>query len=124
MSNSRFTVYGFSHHRDRNPWEHAPPWAIELRSILGFLTSEMRQNMSQLDDELATLKNDVAATRGAADSAVTLINGFQAKLDAAVQAALDKGASKDQLQALTDLSAGVNAIKDELGAAVAAAPSA
>lgn len=68
------------------------------------------------------LTQDVTAARGAMASATVLINGFQARLDAAVAAALANGATAEELQPLTDLSAAFEADTAALSAAVAANP--
>lgn len=71
---------------------------------------------------LEDLKASVAKAKGAMDSATDLINGFKAKLDAAVAAALANGATAEELAPLTDLSAQISVDADELAAAVAANP--
>lgn len=71
---------------------------------------------------VGTLVTDVNNAKGAMESAVVLINGFQARLDAAVAAALANGASAAELQPLTDLSAAFEADTTALASAVAANP--
>ncbi len=80
--------------------------------------------MSQLEDEVQQLQQDVAAENTVIDSAVVLINGFAGKLQAAIDAAIAAGATPQQLQNLTDLHNTVTAKSAELAAAVAATPSA
>jgi hypothetical protein len=79
----------------------------------------MERKMSQMDDEITQIKQDVAAERTAVDSATTLIGGFAAKLDAAVQAARDAGATPQQLQDLNDLHTALTQQTSDLAAAVA-----
>lgn len=69
---------------------------------------------------LVDLEREVGETVTVLESATTLINGFQARLDAAVQAALANGATADELAPLTDLSAELDAKTNELAAAVQA----
>ncbi len=71
---------------------------------------------------VGTLVTDVNAAKGAMESAVVLINGFQARLDAAVAAALANGATAAELQPLSDLSAAFEVDTQALAAAVAANP--
>jgi hypothetical protein len=71
---------------------------------------------------VADLVASVTNARGVMSSATTLINGFQAKLDAAIAAAVANGATAEELAPLTELSAGVKADADALAAAVAANP--
>lgn len=54
------------------------------------------------------------------DSAVIVINGIQARIDAAVQAALANGATAEQLAPVTQVSTDLKTHADALGAAVAA----
>lgn len=54
------------------------------------------------------------------DSAVIVLNGLQARIDAAVQAALAGGATADQLAPVAQISADLKAHADALAAAVAA----
>lgn len=76
--------------------------------------------MSVLDDKIAALQTEVANNTTVEKSALALIQGFKAQLDAAVQAALAAGASATQLQGLTDLQTALAANDSELAAAVAA----
>lgn len=119
-------------HQHPTPWDGAPTWALEIGwqltwviQALQVITAKLNleiSEMAQIDDELAKLTSDVAAERGVVDSAVTLISGFSAKLDAAVAEAKAAGATPEQLQAITDLSTAVTAQSADLGAAVAANP--
>jgi hypothetical protein len=67
------------------------------------------------------ISTQVEATKGVMESAVVLINGFKAKLDAAIQEAIATNDAAD-LTALTDLSASLAAETDALAAAVASNP--
>jgi hypothetical protein len=71
---------------------------------------------------VGTLVTDVTNAKGAMESATVLLNGFQARLDAAVAAALANGATATELQPLSDLSAAFEADTTALTAAVAANP--
>lgn len=68
---------------------------------------------------LDQLTQQVTATVGIEQSAAALINGFQAKLDQAVAAALENGATAEQLQPISDLSNEMQKQTDALAAAVA-----
>jgi hypothetical protein len=76
--------------------------------------------MAQIDDEVTALTADVAAEATVEASAVTLLNGINARIDAAVQAALAAGATTAQLQAIADASAAIKAQTADLSAAVVA----
>jgi len=73
-----------------------------------------------LQDQIDALTAQVAQDTTVEGSATALINGFQARLDAAVAAATAAGATPAQLQALTDLSATLKTSSDALSAAVVA----
>lgn len=71
---------------------------------------------------LGDLTVNVNKAKGAMESATVLINGIQAKVDAAVQAALNNGATAEELAPLTQLSAELGTDADKLATAVAANP--
>lgn len=75
--------------------------------------------MSQLDDEIGALGTEVSEMKDTVASAVTVIDGITAKVEAAVQEALAAGATPEQLQAVTDVLASVTAQKQSLADAVA-----
>jgi hypothetical protein len=74
--------------------------------------------MSVLDD----LAAQVAATNGVMQSAVTLINGIAARIQAAVDAAVQGGASAAELAPVQGEVDALKAQSDTLAAAVVANP--
>lgn len=64
---------------------------------------------------------EVERTKGVVASAVVLINGFKARLDAAIAEAVAANDAAD-LTALTDLSSSLATSTDELASAVASNP--
>lgn len=70
--------------------------------------------------ELEALRAQVEATVGVEASAVALIQGTAARIDAAVAAAIAAGATPEVLQGITDESAKLKASADALAAAVTA----
>ena len=106
----------FSRKRRRSDLDRQQDQFDQILNIL----RRMATAMSKLDDGIKQLRDDVAALKTVDDSAVALISGFQAQLAAAVQAALDAGASPAELQSLTDLHTAIQAEKDNMAAAVAA----
>jgi len=70
--------------------------------------------------EIDNLVTEVSEEVTIMASATTLINGFQARVDAAVNAAIAGGATAAQLQVLTQLQSDLNANGDALAAAVQA----
>ena len=69
---------------------------------------------------LQQLTDQVTATTGVEQSAIVFINGLQARIDAAVAAALENGATAEQLQPVSDLSTAMQAQSDALAAAIVA----
>ncbi len=76
--------------------------------------------MAKLDDAITALTAEVSKDTTVIASAITLIKGIAAQIQAAVDAALAAGATPAQLKALTDLQASVAANDTALAAAVAA----
>ena len=71
---------------------------------------------ADLSVDIQTIKD----TEGVVDSATALINTFGTRMQAAVDKALENGATAEQLQPLTDELAAQKAKSDLLAAAVAA----
>lgn len=86
----------------------------------------MPADNTELDQALADLVTQVAITEGTEASAVTLLNGIEAQVSAAVEAALiaDNAADATSINAakaaIVDTIARFKASSDKLGAAVAA----
>lgn len=80
-------VIGRHHHNCENPWDEAPPWAIEL-AALGFAIFEyMEKKMSELDDKLNQNLEQVTAIKTRLDSLIAYQAGLKQQLDAALAAA-------------------------------------
>ncbi len=75
--------------------------------------------MSKLDDQITALTAQVAANTDVEKSALVLIQGFSARLESAVAAAVAAGATDVQLKAITDLGTALKTSDDELAKAVA-----
>jgi hypothetical protein len=94
-----------------------------MEFLLGLILRALKQEvqtMSQVDDDLSELKDDVAELTTVDQSAIALINGIQGQIAAAVAAAQAAGATPAQLQSLSDLHTAISAQKDAMAAAVAA----
>lgn len=87
--------------------------ATDLSPAFDPEASKMAANLQPLIDE-------ITATETVIDSAVALINGFQAQLTAAVTAALSNGATSDQLSPVITLGTALKSKADALAAAVTA----
>jgi len=73
----------------------------------------------QVIDDLVA---EATAVEGVIDSAVLVINGIQARIDAAVAAAIANGATAAQLAPVAQVSTDLKAKSDALATAVAANP--
>jgi predicted nucleic acid-binding Zn-ribbon protein len=91
----------------------------DLSSIQATL-EELKTMSDTLDTEVADLTAKVTEQTQVNQSALTLINGFSARLDAAVAAAKAAGATDAQLSALHALSSTIASNDQQLAAAVAA----
>lgn len=76
--------------------------------------------MAKIDDEIAALQAEVTRETDVVASAVTLINGIQARIDAAVAAASAAGATDAQLASIQAVSDSLKTNDDSLAAAVVA----
>ena len=76
--------------------------------------------MSQLDDAIAKAASDASANSSVIDSAVIVLNGIQAQIDAAVAAALAAGATPAELASVTAVSDALEANTAKLAAAIPA----
>lgn len=73
-----------------------------------------------LQGEIGVLHADVAAQKTAIASAVVLLNGIQARIDAAVAKAIANGATQQQLADIAQVSADIESGTSQLAAAVVA----
>ena len=71
---------------------------------------------------LSILADEISQTRGVIASAVELINGFSARIEAAIQAALANGASEAELAPFFALETELEASRNALAEAVARNP--
>jgi hypothetical protein len=101
---------------------HFPQDAATVSSLAQLLAgiARLENKMAALDDQITALTAQVKANTDVENSALVLIQGFSARLDAAVAAALAAGATPAQLQALTDLGTAIKTSDDALAAAVTA----
>jgi hypothetical protein len=97
-------LFGLHWHGEIDPWEEAPPWAIELREMVSlllqqnyFILKQERQIMFNVSD----LVTEVADEKTTVDGAVVTLNGMAALIaslkttqtDPATAAAIDKAVS-------------------------------
>lgn len=98
---------------------HHPDLRTVLQAI-NALRQELRTAMSELSDKIAALQASVNAETDVITSAEALLAGLKTSLDDALAKLAAAGVQPADLQALTDLSASIDAKKTELAAAVAA----
>ena len=101
-----FDLFAHRHHRNDQPWNEAPAWAVELAAM----SLAILERMKSMSAELDALTVQVKANSDLLDSATTLINGIAARITAA-------GTDPAALKALTDE---LKAKDDTLAAAVTA----
>lgn len=78
-------LFGFRYHNRYNPWDDAPPWAIELRQMLRVLLREERVIMSvqsDIADALAKVQGDVASQTTVIGGLTTFIQGLKDQIAA------------------------------------------
>lgn len=95
-------LFAHWHHKCDDPWEQAPPWALELREMLGLiLKQEIKEMTVQQDiaDALAKVQADVTAQTTVAASVATYIKGLTAQI-AALSAQTTDTTTAAALQAL------------------------
>lgn len=94
---------------------------LRMFNYIALKLNRIEQEIFNMSQELDTLQAAVAASDQVIDSALTLITGLAAQLDAAIAAAAAASAAgAADLSALTALSADINAKAAALAAAVAA----
>jgi hypothetical protein len=76
-------MFGFRFHNCDDPWEDAPPWAVELREMLRVVIYKENLNMTGQDDiasALAKVQSDVAVQTTVAASFQTYVQGLTAQI--------------------------------------------
>jgi len=112
-----------------------PPVAVtetlaRIESKLDAATTRESQQMSKMSDEVALLRRDVQDEKTINASAVTLLNGINDRIAAAVEAAKAAGATDEEVAAIEELRVGLasdnaalaKAVTDNTPAAAAALP--
>jgi|SRR5581483_99563 len=95
----------------------------KLHQMLSLILQELQNvnaTVDSLSNEITQLTAAVTAEQTVNQSAITLINGFAAQLQAAVAAATAAGATPDQLAALNGLQTQITTSTAALAAAVSA----
>lgn len=111
-----FRLFGHQHHRCDDPWEQAPPWAIELRQMLSLVLQKEDQIMTAESDALDQAEAAAKANSDADDAAEQLLTTI-----AAMVADLKNHQSDPATAArITALSDAINQRAAKLSAAVVA----
>jgi hypothetical protein len=98
----------------------ADPRLDQLIAAVNLLRERISAMSDSFNSELQQLQNDVANNNDVVQSAVTALNGIADQIQAAVQKALQAGATADQLAALNKLHQDLSAQSASLAQAVAA----
>lgn len=104
----------FRHH-DSNPWDRAPPWAIELWK-LGSLNRQLLENLMSLGDDI---KTEVARSTALAQQVSDKLTALGTQIGQLETAA---GVTAADVAAATEAVTELRAANDAMTASLAAAP--
>lgn len=119
-------LFGFPFHEDDDPWDEAPPWAIELREMLGLILRTERQMENIMALDFTKMIAATAAQSTVTNSVLAALQSLGAKIaDLSTQLAAAIAANDPVAQAavqtqLDALAQGVSDNDDKLAAAVVA----
>jgi len=91
-------VHGHEHHGHENPWDEAPPWALELGYVVGLM-------LGQLETLIMTVSPEVQATLDAVRQTKSLVASVHAGIQVTNGLITDLKAQIAALQAGQVLSA-------------------
>jgi hypothetical protein len=74
--------YAFDRHHINHPWADAPPWALELRVMLGLILEGEEIIMSQETDALDQAETAAKNNADAEDSVIGILNTVVSQLNA------------------------------------------
>lgn len=109
-------LFGHRHHRCDDPWEQAPPWAIELREMLSLVLRKEDMIMSIESDALDKAEAAALANSSADDAAEKLLVSISAMV-ADLKTHQSDPTTAARITALADA---LSARSAQLGAAVVA----
>jgi hypothetical protein len=112
-------IFGFSRHRNRDPWEGAPHYALEIGAMLGTIIANQETIMSDISQLQA-----VAARLQASDAdALSLLQHIKDQnTELASKLASVQAEDPAEQQKIDDVVAGLKKTADAVDAAVAANP--
>jgi hypothetical protein len=99
-------IFGGHRHRNARPWDGAPPWAVELREMLGLVLLSQGIIMSLEQDLLDEVQSET-----------TVIGGVEVAIQNLIDAVAAAGNDRTKLQAALDAA---RANKSRIAALVAA----
>jgi len=88
-------LFGRGIHQRKNPWDDAPPWAIELGAIMFIILKQQERRFMATQAELDRLNAAVTADTNAVSAATKALTGFQATVADLTQKLQDAIASGD-----------------------------
>jgi hypothetical protein len=91
-----------------------------LTSTVNQLQQEVRKMAENLSSEIQKLRASITGLTTVDQSVVALVQGFDARMDAAVAKALDAGATEEQLAAIREATAAITGEAATLAQAVVA----
>lgn len=109
-------MFGRRFHNRENPWDDAPPWAIELREMLSIIIKKEEFIMSAIDDALTQAEAAAKSNSDADDAAETLLVSISQMITDLKAAGTDPAT----VARITALSDALSARASKLSAAVVA----
>jgi hypothetical protein len=119
-------LFGFGYHESDDPWDEAPPWAIELREMMALVLKTEQRMENEMALDFTKLIAATTAQTNVTNSALTAFQAFGAKvadLSAQLATALatsDPVAAQAVQTQMDALATGVQTNDDKLAAAIQA----
>lgn len=117
-------LFGLRFHRCDDPWDGAPPWAVELREMMSLVlnaTRQLEKTEMASQDKLDQMKAVVAANTNATAAATDALNHYaqsNADLTKQLQDAIAASSASDD----ADVQAAIDALTANNTALTAAVP--
>jgi hypothetical protein len=118
-------IFGYDYHESGDPWDEAPPWAIELREMMALLLRTERRMESEMALDFTKMIAATAAQTTVTNSALQMLTSLGAKITdlsaqlAAALAANDPVEAQKVQDQLDALAGGIQTNDDALAAAIA-----
>jgi hypothetical protein len=121
-----FRIFGYPYHESGDPWDEAPPWAIELREMMALVLRTERRMESEMALDFTKMIAAAAAQSTVTNGVLQTLQDLGAKVTdlsaqlAAALAANDPVAAQAVQDQLDALATGIQTNDDKIAAAIAA----